>query len=83
MEHMRLLGMPPKRLKTAEDVVKAVESDVSTSSHCFSIRCTLGDIRLWVGDPSSRRVKGFRHLLVVCPTLSPSLVFHAGRPVQI
>ena len=36
---------------------------------CLSVRCILGDIRLWLGDPSSRRVKGFRHPLVSCPSL--------------
>ena len=41
----------------------------------LSIRYILGDIRLWEGDTSTLRVeesKGFRHLLVLCPSPEPT-----------
>ena len=32
----------------------------------LSIRCILGDIRLWVGDPSSRRVERLFDIFLPC-----------------
>ena len=34
--------------------------------YCLSIRCILGDIRLWVGDPSSRRVENLFDIFLYC-----------------
>ena len=45
----------------------------------LSLRCILGDIRRRVCDPSSRKVEGFRHLFVVCPSPNPESITAVER----
>ena len=39
----------------------------------LSIRCILGDLRLWVGDPSSRRVERLFDIFLSCLMISKSV----------
>ena len=42
--------------------------------NCLSIRCIRGDIRLWVGDPSSRRVERLFDIFLSCVPINCSSV---------
>ena len=39
---------------------------MKVSQVSLSIRCILGDIRLWVGEPSSRRVERLFDIFLSC-----------------
>ena len=49
----------------------------------LSIRCILGDIRLWVGDPSSRRVERIFDIFLPCVPPPHRLLYHDAGPFLV